>query len=129
MKILKWGSVVVITFAAACVVIFTFIQPEFSGTNAPLKFFKYTTAPFPIYIFVAAAFGIGLCIGLAATAYYYVVGLTGIRGKKKEIKKLTESISSIESELDKYRTTAEKNNNKKGGSSGENSGDKRGPSK
>ena len=128
MKILKWGFVFAAAFAAACVVIFTFIQPEFSA-SAPVKFFKYTTAPFPIYIFVAAAFGLGLCIGLAATAYYYVVGLAGIRGKKKEIKKLTESISNIESELDKYRTTSEKNNNKKGASSGENSGGRKEPPK
>jgi len=112
MKILKWGFVFLIAFAAACIVIFTFIQPEFSA-SAPVKFFKYTTAPFPIYIFVGVAFGIGLGIGFATTAYYYVVGLAGLRGKKKEIKKLTESLSNVGSELDKYRAAAEKSNNKK----------------
>ena len=126
MKILKWCFVFAIAFAAAWILIFTFTQTEFSA-SAPIKIFGYTTAPFPMYIFVAAALGIGLLIGFIAAAYYYVAGLTGIRGKKKEIKKLTESLSNIGSELERYRTIAEKNSNQKGASAGESSNEKKDP--
>jgi len=126
MKILKWCFVFAIAFAAAWILIFTFTQAEFSA-SAPVKIFGYTTTPFPIYVFVASAFGIGLLIGFIAAAYYYVAGQAGIRGKKKEIKKLTESLSTVESELDRYRAAAEKSNNQKDASSGEDSGEKKDP--
>jgi len=116
MRILKWFIVFAIAFASAWILIFTFTQTQFSE-SAPIKIFGYSTAEFPIYFFVAAAFGIGLLIGFIAAGYYYVTGLAGIRSKKKEIKKLTESISQIGSELDKYRAASEKNNNSKNSSS------------
>jgi len=126
MKILKWGGVFVIAFAAAWILIFTFTQAQFS-TSAPIKIFGYTTAQFPIYVFVASAFGIGLLIGFSAAAYYFIAGQAKIRKMTKKIKALESSLSNVDDELDKYRTATEKSKNQKEASSREKSDGKKEP--
>ncbi|MDR0306212.1 MAG: LapA family protein [Chitinispirillales bacterium] len=111
MRILKWCLVFAIAFAVAWIFIFTFTQPQFSA-SAPIRIFGYVTAEFPIYIFIAAALGIGLFIGFIAAGYYYFSGQAGIRHKKKEIKKLTDTISVIEAERDQYRAAAKRERGK-----------------
>ncbi|MDR3013633.1 MAG: LapA family protein [Chitinispirillales bacterium] len=93
MKIVKWGTVIAITVVVTCILVFTFIQEPFRET-APVIIFGYTPGgEFPVYMFVAATFVLGLLIGFFAAAYYYITGRAGIHGKKKEIKRLESLIS------------------------------------
>jgi uncharacterized membrane protein YciS (DUF1049 family) len=106
MKILKWGLVVAVTFAAAWVLIFTFIQEPFKAA-APVKLLWYVTPQaFPMYVFVAATFAVGLFIGFFAAAYYYIAGQAGIHSKKKEIRRLEDEISEKDAEIESLRAAA-----------------------
>ncbi|MCL2218279.1 MAG: LapA family protein [Chitinispirillia bacterium] len=102
MKIIKWGLVIAATFAVACVLIFTFMQDEFKATAA-VKLIFTETPEFPLYLFTAATFAIGLLMGFFAAAYYYIAGQAGIHSKKKEIKRLEETVKTMETELARLR--------------------------
>jgi len=107
MKILKWGSVFVIAFAAAWVLLFTFTQAPFKEV-APVNLVFTQTAEFPIYVFAIGTFAIGLFIGFFVAAYYYIAGQAGIHSKKKEIRRLQDVIKEMESELEHVRSELER---------------------
>ncbi|MDR2577257.1 MAG: lipopolysaccharide assembly protein LapA domain-containing protein [Chitinispirillales bacterium] len=100
MKIIKWSLVIAVTAALTCILLFTFIQEPFRAT-APVKVFWYEPGEFPIYMYVAATFGMGLLIGFFAAAYYYIAGQAGIHSKKRQIKRLEETIRERDGELEK----------------------------
>ncbi|MFP4164992.1 MAG: LapA family protein [Chitinispirillaceae bacterium] len=102
MGIVKWVAVFAVAFMAAWIMIFTFNQEPFS-TRVPVIILGYRTPSIPIYAYVAGAFGIGLLIGVLAAAYYYLVGQSSIRKKKKEIKGLEDELIYVKSELDLYK--------------------------
>ena len=95
MKFAKLATIITITVVVTCILIFTFTQEPFK-VIAPVKILWYSTAnQFPLYVFAAATFGIGLLIGFFAAAYYYIAGQAGIRGKKKEIARLETEIAGL----------------------------------
>jgi uncharacterized membrane protein YciS (DUF1049 family) len=106
MKIIKWGFVVVVTIAVTCILLFTFMQEPFR-TPVPAIIFWHHTQEFPVYVFVAATFGIGLFIGFLIAAYYYIAGQAGISSKKKEIRRLEDIVTEMTGELAVLRNTAE----------------------
>ncbi|MFP4015021.1 MAG: lipopolysaccharide assembly protein LapA domain-containing protein [Chitinispirillaceae bacterium] len=106
MKILKWIVVFAVAFMAAWVLIFTFNQKEFSE-SVPVIILGYRTTAIPIYAFVAGSFGIGLLIGILAAAYYYLIGQSNVRKKKKEMKQLEDELIYVKSELDLYKSRDE----------------------
>jgi uncharacterized membrane protein YciS (DUF1049 family) len=106
MKIFKWSSVILVTVAVTCILLLTFTQEPF-GATAPVKIFGYDTeSEYPVYLYVAAAFVIGLFIGFCVTAYYYITGQAGIRNKKKEIARLEGIVRDMAAELETVRKTA-----------------------
>lgn len=106
MTILKWIVVFAVAFMAAWILIFTFNQEEFSE-SVPVIILGYRTPAIPIYTFVAGSFGIGLLIGVLAAAYYYLVGQSNVRRKKKEMKQLEDELIYVKSELDLYKSRDE----------------------
>jgi uncharacterized membrane protein (DUF106 family) len=113
-KIIKWGLVVVVTVAATCVLLFTFMQEPFQGTAAA-KLIIMSTPEFPLYFFALATFAMGLLVGFFAAAYYYIAGQAGIRSKNKEIKGLAavvsekeNTIKGMEADIERMRKSAEK---------------------
>ena len=111
MKVLKWGSVFVVAFAAAWVLLFTFTQEPFKEV-APVNLVFVQTPEFPMYTFAAGTFAIGLFIGFFVAAYYYIAGQAGIRSKKKDIKELEELIREKDGEAEKLRAESESRRNK-----------------
>jgi uncharacterized membrane protein YciS (DUF1049 family) len=105
MKLLKWISVIVVTVAATCVLVFTFTQPEFKAT-AQIKVPWCNLPKYPILMYVGATFAIGLLLGFLAAAYYYIVGQAGIHAKKKEIKRLEGIVTDTNAELERLRESA-----------------------
>lgn len=106
MKLLKWISVIVVTVAATCILLITFMQEPFKAT-AKIWIPWCDLPAFPILTYVGATFAIGLLIGFFAAAYYYIVGQAGIRAKKKEIKRQEEVIAEMTADMEKLRKSAE----------------------
>jgi len=102
MKLLKWISVIVVTVAATCILLFTFTQAPFRAT-ARLWIPWCNLPEFSILIYIAATFAIGLLLGFLAAAYYYIVGQAGIHAKKKEIKRLEGVVADTNAELERMR--------------------------
>jgi len=107
MKILKWGSVFAVAFAAAWVLLFTFTQEPFKAV-APVNLVFTQTAEFPMYVFAIGTFAIGLLIGFFVAAYYYIAGQAGIHSKKKEIRRLQDAMKEMEAELGRVRSELER---------------------
>jgi len=106
MKIIKWSLVVAVSVVATCILIFTFIQEPFKA-SAPVKVLWYVTPQsFPMYLFVAATFAVGLLIGFFAAAYYYITGQAGIHSKKKEIRRLEEAVNEKDAEIARLNSIA-----------------------
>ncbi|KMQ51783.1 hypothetical protein CHISP_1279 [Chitinispirillum alkaliphilum] len=66
----------------------------------PARILWYWTPGIPIYIYVTVAFGVGLLLGFAASAYYYLVGQFGLRRKNQLIKELDAELYQVKSELE-----------------------------
>jgi uncharacterized membrane protein YciS (DUF1049 family) len=111
MKILKWGLVFAVAFAAAWVLLFTFTQEPFKEV-APVNLVFTQTPEFPMYTFAVGTFAIGLLIGFFVAAYYYIAGQAGIRSKKKDIRGLEELIREKDGEIEKLRADGESRRNK-----------------
>jgi len=105
MKLLKWVSVIVVTVAATCILLFTFTQEPFKAT-AQVWMFGRDMPKFSILVYIAATFAIGLLLGFFAAAYYYIVGQAGIHAKKKEIKRLEDAVADTTAELERMRESA-----------------------
>jgi uncharacterized membrane protein YciS (DUF1049 family) len=97
--------VIVVTVAATCILVFTFMQPEFKAT-AQIKIPWLDLPKYPILMYVGATFAIGLLLGFLAAAYYYIVGQAGIHAKKKEIKRLDGVVADTNAELERQRESA-----------------------
>ena len=98
MNLIKWGLIFAVAFSISFGVIFTFTQPQFAQLVSA-KFFYYQTKPYPIYMFVASALGIGLAAGLCIAAYYFISLQSKLFSRDRHIKKL-------ETELSEARQTA-----------------------
>jgi hypothetical protein len=106
MKILKFVLIFVIAFLFACVLIFTFIQPEFK-VLASAKILTYVTPKIPIYFYVAGAFGIGLLLGLFAAFYYYFTQHRKVHETTKELHVLEERLAETRRTLEQYEAQQE----------------------
>jgi len=104
MKLVKWGLVIVVTVAVTCILLLTFTQPVFKET-AQIKVPLCNLPKYPILVYVAATFAIGLLIGFFTAAYYYIVGQAGIRAKRKEITRLEGVIAEMTVELEGLRAS------------------------
>lgn len=102
MRLLKWGSIFAAAFALAWVLIFTFSQAPFRE-KVPTKLLAYQTPDFPIYYYVAAAFGIGLLFGLIVALYYFISLQTTVGKKAKRIRELEQEVSYSKIELKTLR--------------------------
>jgi len=105
MKLVKWVLVILVTVAATCILVFTFMQPEFRATAK--IWIPWCNLPrYPILVYVGATFAMGLLLGFLAAAYYYIVGQAGIHAKKKEIKRLEGVAADTIAELGRLRESA-----------------------
>jgi len=102
MKLVKWISVIAVTVVATCILVFTFTQPVFMN-KAQIKIPLCNLPAYPILMYIAATFAIGLLLGFLAAAYYYIVGQAGIHAKKKEIKRLEGVVADTNAELERLR--------------------------
>lgn len=71
MRFMKWTLFFAVSFVAAWIIIFTFIQEPFQ-TLVPAKLLYYTTPPVPIYYYLAGSFVLGLGIGLGVAIYNFI---------------------------------------------------------
>jgi uncharacterized membrane protein YciS (DUF1049 family) len=92
MAFVKWGTVFLVAFALAFVVIVTFSQPQFKQT-ASVVIFTYQTKSLPLYLYVASALGLGLAVGCSLAFYYYVTLRAAVFKRDRQIKKLEEDLS------------------------------------
>jgi uncharacterized membrane protein YciS (DUF1049 family) len=105
MKLVKWISVIAVTFAATLILVSTFMQDVFEK-KAQIKVPFMDLPEYPILMYVGATFAIGLLLGFLAAAYYYIVGQAGIHAKKKEIKRLEGVVADTIAELGRLRESA-----------------------
>ena len=96
MTFLKWGLLFLIAFALAFVIIVTFSQPQFRQT-ASVVLFTYQAKPLALYVYVAAALGLGLVVGCSIAAYYYLTLRTALFKRDRRIKKLEEDLGIAQS--------------------------------
>jgi uncharacterized membrane protein YciS (DUF1049 family) len=96
MAFVKWGTLFIIAFALAFVIIVTFSQPQFKQT-ASAVIFTYQTKQLPLYLYVAGALGLGLLVGCSLAAYYFLTLRAAIFKRDRQIKKLEEDLSIAKS--------------------------------
>lgn len=94
MRFLKAAVFFAVSFAAAWVIIFTFIQPPFHQA-VPAKLLWYQTDPYPIYYYLIGALVVGLAIGLAVTAYYYITLSSELRKARKTARSAQEELDAL----------------------------------
>jgi len=99
MKFFKGATVFAIAFAAAWVIIFTFIQTPFQQT-VPAKLLWYQTPPYPIYYYLIGSFVLGLLIGLGAAGYSYLATAMQLRKQKRETREQRERAEGLERQLE-----------------------------
>jgi uncharacterized membrane protein YciS (DUF1049 family) len=97
MGLIKWVILFVITLALAFVVILTFSQPPFHQTASAVIFF-YQTKAYPLYLWVAAALGLGLAFGIIIALYYYITLKSAAFSKDRIIKSLREELDTIKAQ-------------------------------
>ncbi len=102
MKIAKIIAVFGISFLFAWIIIRTFDQEPFRE-YAPILIPWFSKPVIPIWAYVASVFGIGLLLGFAASAYYYLVGQVGIRRKNVKIGDLEQELAQAKIELEQAR--------------------------
>jgi uncharacterized membrane protein YciS (DUF1049 family) len=93
MKLFKGFVFFGAAFVLAWVIIFTFSQPEFRNT-ASVVFFSKKSREFPLFVYVAGAFSIGLILGLGLALYYAVAMKLGFLKRDREIRRLEEESAS-----------------------------------
>ncbi len=104
MKILKWLVVFLLAFILAWILIFTFTQEQFRAV-ASARILTYRTPAIPIYLYVAAAFGTGLLLGLFTAFYYYIVLRSRIHNTTKELRQLEQQLAEAKNALEQCRQT------------------------
>ena len=97
MGLVKWVILFTITLALAFIVILTFSQSAFHQT-ASAVFFFYQTKAYPLYLWVAAALGLGLSFGIIIALYYYITLKSAAYSKDRIIKSLREELDTIKTQ-------------------------------
>ncbi len=94
MRFLKAAVFFAVSFVAAWVIIFTFIQPPFHQA-VPAKLLWYQTDPYPIYYYLIGALVVGLAIGITVGAYYYITLSAELRKARKKARNAEEQLDSM----------------------------------
>ncbi|MBD3242316.1 MAG: DUF1049 domain-containing protein [Chitinivibrionales bacterium] len=94
MRFLKAAVFFAVSFIVAWVIIFTFIQPPFHQA-VPAKLLWYQTDPYPIYYYLVGALVVGLAIGIAVSAYYYITLSSELRKARRKARHAEEELAAM----------------------------------
>lgn len=94
MKLLKWGVFFVFAFVVSFIILRTFSQDVFKEA-VPARILGNQTPAIPIYIYIAAAFVVGLIIGFFVVVYNFVTSASENYKKSKRIKELEKELDFL----------------------------------
>jgi len=94
MRFLKWALFFAVSFFISLVVVLTLTQEPFKAA-VPVRIIFHTTREIPIYYFIAAAFFIGLGLGLIAAAYTFFTQKAHVIEKGKQIRLLEDQVAQL----------------------------------
>jgi lysylphosphatidylglycerol synthetase-like protein (DUF2156 family) len=99
MRLIKGSIVFGVAFAAAWVIIFTFMQTPFQEA-VPARLLWHQTPPYPIYYYLIGAFVLGLLIGSVTLGYSYVTAFLDARRHKHEAREARERAEQLERQVE-----------------------------
>jgi hypothetical protein len=94
MRVFKGLFFFLVAFIAACIILLTFMQPEFLKP-VPAKLLWYQTQAIPVYYFLIGAFVIGLLFGLVVFLYYWGSLSMSLSEQKRTVRERDQEIEAL----------------------------------
>ena len=94
-RLVSWLLLFAIAFFIALVLVLTFMQPAFR-VEVGAQILTIKTRPFPVYLYVLAAFVAGLGIGTAALLFTYISAKAESMRRNKHIRELEQRLAETE---------------------------------
>jgi uncharacterized membrane protein YciS (DUF1049 family) len=94
MKMISWLLLLCCTFLIALVLLLTFIQPEFKQ-EVSMRLLTCSTRKVPIYLYVLAAFTLGLGLGMITAFVGFVKAQMAGMKKNRRIRELEDALAEV----------------------------------
>ena len=94
-RLVSWLLLFLIAFFIALVLVLTFMQEAFR-VEVGAQILTFKTRPFPVYLYVLAAFVAGLGIGTAALLFTFIGAKADSMRKNRHIRELEQRLAETE---------------------------------